>query len=1024
MRFALTILDGVRWYGSAVVGHRPRALLETLVASPPGCSSDVLIECIWGDAPPAKPTKALQVLVSRVRTATEPRAIERTAVGYRLGLGRDEVDVLAQADLLSSAHSAYGDGRFADALSAARGVLEIGASDDATAVLALASSKTGVHATALPMLEALASARPADEQVLAALMLSEAAVRGPSAALERYERYRSELADRLGSDPGEDVQHAYRAVLAADSPIRDGVRYAGTILLGRDDDLRALRTLMHEARVVSIVGPGGLGKTRLAHVLGHESEQPVVHFVELVGVTSPDDVIGEIGTVLGIRDSVTARRTLSAQRRADVRSRIAQSLDAAPSLLILDNCEHVVDAVADLVAFLVATTSDLRVVTTTRAPLEIAAERVYALGQLGVPDAVELFRQRALAARPSVVLADALITEIVTSLDGLPLAIELAAAKARVMSVDDIRRRLEDRFALLRGGDRSAPDRHQTLVAVIDWSWNLLAEPERHALRWLSVFHDGFSLAAAEAVLESPAMESVEELVRQSLLSVREDGPSVRYWMLETVREFGRMQLADAGEEPAAARAQRDWARAYASSASTDLMSPAQFTAVDALRAEEVNLADVLRQALAASDQDTVVGLLAGLAPFWTITGEHSRIVRLVPSVCDALDGWTPPAESLDDTRAALALMIINAGFLTPSQPVALRRLLEQIGPDSADPQVAATCKVTLAFDTEHPVRGPDRLNEFCDSDDRYVAIQGLQYRSQARENDGQPEAAIEDVTRALTLAKEEDGPWLFAFLHTLLAQLHGQLGRPDEAAEHALHALPVLDRIGATDDGIQCRLVLAVQAMDHNRFDDAAALVDEIERVDSLNPGFGSTAIIVMGRAELNLLRGETALGLEQYRAGIERSRSIRFPGTGLSTGLEPWVLFGESAGLAAHALYGGPGEGEDLWDLLRVKADAATVPDRAHLDYPVVGLMFFGLAIWGLRREAMAPEDAIELLVLADRFAYSQVVPTMRWENAAAPAERVAPGLLRQLQEKYGERRGSSLLGEARAVLARAFG
>ena len=301
-------------------------------------------------------------------------------------------------------------------------------------------------------------------------------------------------------------------------------------------------------RVTSILGPGGLGKTRLAHLLGREADQPVVHFVELVGVASPEDVVGEVGSALGVRDSVSGRRVLTPEQRNDVRARIAQVLDQAPTLLILDNCEHVVEAVADLVAYLVATCSRLRVVTTTRAPLAIAAERVFPLGQLGRRGR----RRPVLRSAPrrparACALDDDAVRRVVRRLDGLPLAIELAAAKVRVMSVEDIDRRLDDRFALLRGGDRSAPDRHQTLVAVIDWSWNLLTEDERRALRWLSVFHDGFAMAGAGSLLGHDALDEVQSLVDQSLLTVIDAGGTVRYRMLETVREFGRMQLVGVG---------------------------------------------------------------------------------------------------------------------------------------------------------------------------------------------------------------------------------------------------------------------------------------------------------------------------------------------------------------------------------------------------------------------------------------------------------------------------------------------
>ena len=524
MSIALTLLGDVRWRGRPVAGDRPQALLAALAARPgrpvPG---EALIELVWGDEAPHNGMKSLQVLVSRARTACGPDVIVTDGPGYRLGATADEVDSARLTALVRDAAAAL-DTDPAKAAALAREALRLTAglpgvagedggplaeirraaaahTETARAILGQASSRTGAHADALPALELAHAQRPRDEALLADLLRSEAAARGPAAALERFERYRADLRERLGADPGEALRRAHRSLLALDRPVRRGVTYDATTLIGRDDDLQQLRALLAVSRVVSIVGTGGLGKTRLANALARTAAEPAVYVVELAGVTTGADVAGEVASALGVRDSVSARRVLTPEQRADVRTRIAQLLGQAPSLLVLDNCEHLIGAVADLVAFLVSATPDLRVLTTSRTPLAIAAERVYPLGELSDRDAARLFTERATAARPTVQVNVPLVASIVGRLDGLPLAIELAAARARTMPLAEIDRRLADRFALLRGGDRSAPGRHQTLFAVIDWSWNLLNVQEKRALRRLALFHDGFTLGAAEAVL-------------------------------------------------------------------------------------------------------------------------------------------------------------------------------------------------------------------------------------------------------------------------------------------------------------------------------------------------------------------------------------------------------------------------------------------------------------------------------------------------------------------------------------------
>jgi predicted ATPase/DNA-binding SARP family transcriptional activator len=1039
----LSLLDTVRWDGEPVVGERPQALLAALAAAGRPVSAARLTELIWDDNAPANPAKALQVLVSRTRTAHGPDSVVRDGDGYRLGLHRSSVDTQVLADRLAAARSAFGsDPARAAALAAeavALGRVAAGADhgplgelrrtaghdlEQATTLLARARARIGEHADALAPLNAAWAANPSDEPLLADLLRSEAAVRGAGAALARYEAYRTDLRDRLGADPGPELGRVHAELLALDTPVRAGVRYDATSLLGRAEDVRRLRELLAGSRVVSIVGPGGLGKTRLAHVIGREYPVPVVHFVELVGVIAPDDLVGEVGSVLGVRDSVSGRRTLTPEQRADVRARIAGHLDQSPALLILDNCEHIVAAVADLAAYLAATTRELRVLTTTRAPLAISAERVYLLGELDTADAVELFRQRAMAARPDVRLDGTdTVVEIVERLDGLPLAIELAAAKVRVMGVADIARRLENRFALLRGGDRSAPDRHQTLLAVIDWSWNLLGERERRALRWLSVFHDGFTLAAAEAILGDDALAVVEDLTDQSLLAVVETAAGgVRYRMLETVREFGRMQLVDAGEDEAAERVHRAWAMAYAARHAVALFGPGQFDAVDAVRVEENNLSDVLRRALVAADPEATVQILAALAGYWVVRGEHLRLLVLFEAASGVLAGWTPGPDLVDATRMAAGMMLHGAMIIDNDHFGALRDILRRVGPGDDGTWMSAMVTVLTDVDPHAADGFVAQLRSHAESPYRHIAVLALPWLSQVLENSGDPEEAMAAAEHGLRLAEPEDGPWGRAITETMAAQLAMQLGRVEEAMAYARAALPVLDRLGARDDAVQLRSLLALSMIAEGALDAAADQLAGLDRSDVGDAMLGGRLLYELGSAELALARGDVTAGLAAYRAACAHVGEIRMPGVP-ATGLEPWVLISDATALTAHA-YHAPADDTTGGTLFARSLDRGMrVLDPAHpyLDYPVCGVVLFALGAWGLLRGVLARADAVRLIVLADRFAYNRGTPTLSWARIGAEAERRAPGLMAELLAEYDGRRGPELLGEARGLIER---
>ncbi|TMR25625.1 transcriptional regulator [Nonomuraea turkmeniaca] len=944
---SLVLLDGVRWRDVRVVGDRAQTLLAVLAMhGRAGVSDERLVEELWPDEAPTNPTKALQVVVSRTRTATCADVVVRISRGYRLGLATDQVDALLVGALVEEARAALGEDDVALACRRADEAMGLvaGGSDGATGALAelrgmaakwvaearrvaaIARGRSGAHEAALQLLEEAAADWPHDEELLVCLLRSEAAVRGVASALERYERYRAGLVARLGTEPGPELARVYAELLIADRPVREGILFDGSSLLGRDGDIRAVHALLQTSRVVSIIGPGGLGKTRLAHVVGRAAAQPVAHFVELVGVSSPEGVVGEVGSALGVRDSVSGRRALTAEQRSDVRARIAQHLDQAPALLILDNCEHVIEAVAALVAFLTVTTRDLRVLTTSRAPLSIPAERVYPLGELPAGDAVELFRQRATAARPGVRINEGVVDEVVARLDGLPLAIELAAAKVRAMSVEEIARRLADRFVLLRGGNRTAPDRHQTLLAVIEWSWNLLDEPERRALRWMSLFSDGFTLATAEHVLGSDALHVVNALTEQSMLNVRETTYGLRYRMLETVREFGRMRLKEAGEEVAAREAQRAWATAYALEHASKLFGPAQFAAADALHAEESNLADLLRQALGGPDPVTTVQLLAGVGSLWSIRGDHSRLLVQRDAIAQVVSGWMPPPHLVEVTRAAMLITLMNTLIITDHTGGPMRGLLRTLPTsDATDPRVAAMATVVLACDTDDGADVRRRLEELCRSADRDVVLAATQTSAHVRENAGDVTGAIEAAEQTLRMLREGEGegegPWVAAIMHAMLAHLVMQLGDRRRAVGHARTAIPVLSRLGAADDETQLRAVLLISALADGDLDSAEAELAEIARINDNETVLGGVAMASLCAAELALARGETAAALAEYRLAVRRAHNLRLPGVPRPE-VTPWTIIAESVTLTAYAYHAPPEDaryGEELFSTVR---------------------------------------------------------------------------------------------------------
>jgi predicted ATPase/DNA-binding CsgD family transcriptional regulator len=416
-----------------------------------------------------------------------------------------------------------------------------------------------------------------------------------------------------------------------------------TSFVGRADDVRKLAGLLGEYRLVTVTGPGGVGKTRLACEVAREATARFadgVWLVELAAVRDPALVPAAVAAVLGVPQSPDS----------SLGEALAGALSRRQLLLVLDNCEHVLDAAAELCGSVLPAADDVTVLATSREPLGIAGETRYRLGPLSLPGsgpgrlgpasaAVQLFSERARQADPSFDLAgeaSALVDRLVTRLDGIPLAIELAAARLEALGLGQ----LLDRLQLLTGGDRRAPARQQSLAATIGWSYQLLTQDMRQAFRQLAIFPGPFSLQAAEDVIGGEAGPAVVHLVECSLLSPPQPGPDghSRYAMLETIRAYGRERLTEAGEEHDTAAALATYALATAEHAAAVLeCSTGELAAARLLDAET----STVEQALAWSlehDHATAPRLAAALAPWWILRGrsvDADRMLRAAAVLTD-----------------------------------------------------------------------------------------------------------------------------------------------------------------------------------------------------------------------------------------------------------------------------------------------------------------------------------------------------------------------------------------------------
>ncbi|MGW1121452.1 ATP-binding protein [Streptomyces tanashiensis] len=836
---------------------------------------------------------------------------------------------------------------------------------------ALCLARTGRRPEALAPLAQLVREYPRDEELLLELVRCEASTAGPSAGLAAYDRYRRALRTELGTDPGPALRALHRELLRDEAPpVRRGVPHEPNELLGRAADIAAVARLLHTSRVTSIVGPGGLGKTRLAAAVSREAAQRTVLLVPLGGVTDDADVAGEVASAVGAAE---ARRLHpgGVGPAPDVLTSVVAALGPGPVLLVLDNCEHVLDGVAELVRALVVMTRDLRILTTSRAPLGLSSESVHLLPELDQDTTVRLFEQRARAARHDVELPADQVADLCRRLDGLPLAVELAAARVRVMSVADVQRRLEDRFALLRGGARDAPRRHRTLHAVVDWSWNLLKPAGRTALRALSVFPGGFSAHAAAHLLgaDVPEVEDVlEDLVGQSLLRVADTDTGTRFRMLETVREFGAAERERAGETEQVTRRFLDWARDFGLSRHDAPFGREPYAAWRRIRPEQDNLVLALRLGLARQDAPTVAATAAVLCGLWATEADYARLIPLSAEVGGLLSHHRPAAAHVEAARTAAVLLTVGPLLGGAAAPPRLLVLLRRLPPAPADTLVGALATVLRAapevFGSDHA-----KLDTFrADREPLLVAVaEGLAGYLWEREHE--PGLAMAAARRTLAATEAHPVPWLRITALCRLGELCLHAERGEEAQRHLREAMAILDRLGQWPDVLGLRWGMVLGNLQTGDVDEAERWLEQAvggrteETAAALTPEPGA-------RAEIELVRGDTEKGLTLWRRAAHLDQSGE-PVFGIEADLEPWVLEVRAATVAAHARYGRLDLVEELAALLPRRA-AALLERGAPADLPVCGALLLALGTADLHRcaagDTSAAQRGVRLLALTE--------------------------------------------------------
>ena len=616
--------------------------------------ADQLIDRVWSGDLPYRARNALAGYLSRLRqvvTTDGDVEIAREPGGYVLKADAASIDLHRFRQLTSMARAttdpAEADRLFCGALELWRGdpfaSLDTPWLNDVRTALEAerlavvldrndAGLRAGRHGELLPQISAMAQDHPLDERLAGQLMLAQFRSGRQADALDTFRVMRDRLVEELGADPSPALRQVHQRILDGDpgytiaeppprAPVATrphaGVPRRATSFVGREDDVSRVGSALRDGPLVTLTGVGGVGKTRLALEAAGRGEE---HFADGAWLCE----LAPLDEGSAVNHAVAAALRLQQQQGLDIEATVIDYLRTRELLLVVDNCEHVLDAAAKLIDQIVRHCPRVVVLATSREAIGVEGERILPVPPLPVEDATRLFADRARAGRPDFDLDHepvGAVAEICRRLDGLPLAIELAAARMRVMSSLEVARRL-DKLRLLTGGSRDAMPRQQSLAATIDWSYRLLTTAEQELFMRLSVFAGGFDLEAAHGVCgadddtEDDTLELVTGLVDKSMVTMRSGTGTSRYGVLETLRAYGRDRLQENGIYDACASRHAQYFTELAQRAAAGMHGADERGWVERMLPDYDNLRAVFEHAMADSDVDTARRLVTSLPEF------------------------------------------------------------------------------------------------------------------------------------------------------------------------------------------------------------------------------------------------------------------------------------------------------------------------------------------------------------------------------------------------------------------------